>query len=226
MIPNETLLLLIRINYKQYKQRNKLIRKIYYTSIYPFLFLIAIWLVRLYCYHFNVDMTSFGIHPRNLFGLLGIFIGPFVHSDYSHLLANCFPLFMFGLILCHFYRPIALRIFLWIYIITGFWVWVAARNAYHIGASGIVYGLACFLFFSGIFRRDTRLLAISMLVTFAYGSLVWGVLPITESVSWESHLFGSIAGCIVAFYFKAEGPTPQKYDLDDEEEIINLSPEA
>ena len=107
-----------------------------------------------------------------------------------------------------------------IWLFTGFWVWLAARDSAHIGASGIIYGLVCFLFFSGILRKDKRLLSVSMLVTFLYGSMVWGILPIDQTVSWESHLFGSIAGIFCAVYYRKLGPEQPKpqWEIDEENE--------
>jgi hypothetical protein len=101
---------------------------------------------------------------------------------------------------------------------TGVWVWAAGRNSYHIGASGIIYGFITFLFFSGIFRKDTRLLALSLFVTFLYGGAVWGILPFQRGVSWESHMLGSLAGLITAYNFRKEGPPPRIYDFGDEQE--------
>ncbi|MCE3278940.1 MAG: hypothetical protein K0S44_1131 [Bacteroidetes bacterium] len=108
---------------------------------------------------------------------------------------------------------------------TGVWVWAAARESYHIGASGILYGFVAFLFFSGVFRKDTRLLALSLFVVFIYGSTVWGILPIKDGVSWESHLLGTLAGLITSYNFRKEGPAPRKYDLgtDEENALIDVS---
>ncbi len=103
----------------------------------------------------------------------------------------------------YFYNTIALEVFAWIYFITGFWVWIAAREAYHIGASGLVYGLAAFLFFSGIFRRDARSVAVAVAIAFLYSGMMQGILPgVDPTVSWESHLMGSAAGIFCSFYFR------------------------
>jgi hypothetical protein len=110
-----------------------------------------------------------------------------------------------------------------IWLFTGFWVWLLARESAHIGASGLIYGLVCFLFFSGILRKDTRLMAVSLLVTFLYGSMVWGILPIDQSISWESHLFGSVAGFFCAIYFRHEGPQRPKAQWEIDEEIESNS---
>jgi membrane associated rhomboid family serine protease len=102
-----------------------------------------------------------------------------------------------------------------VWLFTGFWVWLIARPEPHIGASGLIYGFVCFLFFSGLFRKNRNLLAISMLVTFLYGSLAWGILPINPTISWESHLMGSLSGIFAAIYFRKEGPQSTKRVLDD-----------
>ena len=101
---------------------------------------------------------------------------------------------------------------------TNLWVWAAARNAFHIGASGLVYGFASFIFFSGIIRKNIKLMALSLLVVFLYGSMVWGIFPIDYRISFEAHLFGSIAGLLLAIYFRKEGPQREEYEWEEEEE--------
>jgi membrane associated rhomboid family serine protease len=169
----------------------------------------------------HLDLSFLGVLPRKPEGLIGIFSCPLIHSDMKHLFANSIPLMILGGCLFYFYREIAIRTFLLVYFITGLCVWAGAREAYHIGASGVVYGLAAFLFFSGIFRRDGKLLAITLLITFLYGSMVWGIFPDffpNENISFESHFWGLIAGTLLAFYFRKEGPIPKKFDWEDEEE--------
>jgi membrane associated rhomboid family serine protease len=125
-----------------------------------------------------------------------------------------------GSALFYFYRDIAPRILILIWLFTGFWVWVGARESYHIGASGVVYGLAAFILVSGILRRHTGLMAMALVVVFLYGSLIWGIFPEffpNENISWESHLFGLIAGISLAFYYRKEGPQRKKYSWELEE---------
>jgi membrane associated rhomboid family serine protease len=191
-------------------------------SLYPpGLFLIAIWIIWLGEWLSGIDLGFLGIYPLTAKGLTGIITGPLIHANLSHLFANSVPLFILGACLFYFYREIAYKTFVLIYLLTGISVWLGAREAYHIGASGIVYGLASFLFFSGIFRRDIRLMAITMFVTFLYGSMVWGIFPEMfpeKNISWESHLWGLIVGMVLAFYFRKEGPQKKKYDWEDEED--------
>ena len=125
-----------------------------------------------------------------------------IHGDIYHLVSNTFPIIILGLGLFYFYHKIALEVFFWIYLASGFWVWIIGREAYHIGASGLVYGLAMFIFWGGILRKNPRSLAISMVVFFLYGYMIYGLFPVDESVSWESHLMGSIAGIFLAVYYK------------------------
>ena len=149
---------------------------------------------------------------------MGIFTAPLLHADIGHLLANTLPLLVLGIIIFFFYRSIAFQLFFWIYLSTGIWVWAAARDSYHIGASGIIYGFESFLFFSGVFRKNPQLLALSLFVVFLYGSAVWGILPVQKGISWESHALGALAGLITAYNFKKEGPPDKTYNLGDDEE--------
>jgi membrane associated rhomboid family serine protease len=104
----------------------------------------------------------------------------------------------------YFYRKIAYKVLFFTYITSGIWVWIMARSAYHIGASGLVYSLVAFIITSGIIRNNIRLLSISLIVVFLYGSLSWGLFPSLPNISWESHLMGAISGIIIAIYYKKE----------------------
>lgn len=197
--------------------RNKT-TKLYASVFYPGLFVLLLWAIKLFEEAFNINLAWYGLYPRSIHGLLGIFTAPLLHADFPHLFSNTIPLLILGSIIVFFYRSIAFPVFFWVYFMTGIWVWVAGRPSYHIGASGIIYGFVSFLFFSGIFRKDTRLLALSLFVTFLYGGTVWGMLPLSNGISWESHLLGAIAGIITAYNFRKEGPQARKYDLGDDEE--------
>jgi hypothetical protein len=106
-----------------------------------------------------------------------------------------------------------------IYLLTGIGVWIIGDGTgFHLGASGLIYGLVSFLFFSGVFRKDRRSLALSLLVTFVYGSMVWGVFPLYEGVSWESHLVGAIIGICIAWFYRNEGQEEEYFGEDENEE--------
>lgn len=200
------------------EEKEKIIRSIFYPSV----FVALIWIVKLAELNFNIPLVKLGLYPRTWEGLLGIVTCPLIHSSvptaYAHVFSNSIPLLVLGAMTFYFYRPIAFSVFFWVYIMTGVWLWAAGREAYHIGASGLVYGFAAFLFFSGIFRKERTLMVLSLLVVFLYGGLVWGILPIFPHISWEAHLLGSLAGFITAFYFRKEGPQAKKYNWEDEKE--------
>jgi membrane associated rhomboid family serine protease len=199
--------------------------KIFSSFLYPSLFVAILWVIKLFEIAFDYDFFWYGLYPRTIHGLTGILTAPLLHGSLSHLISNSLPLIILGAMMFFFYRPIAFQVFFWVYLMTGIWVWAAARSSYHIGASGILYGFVTFLFFSGIFRKDARLMGLSMFVVFLYGGMVWGILPIIKGVSWESHLLGSLAGIITAYNFRNEGPQAKKYDWgsDEENELIDVS---
>ncbi|MBN2172974.1 MAG: rhomboid family intramembrane serine protease [Bacteroidales bacterium] len=168
----------------------------------------------------HLDLGVLGVYPRHAFGLIGILTSPLIHENLKHLFANTIPLFVLGSTLFYFYKEISFRVFFIIYFLTGLAVWAGAREAYHIGASGVIYGLASFLFFSGIFRKAVNLLAITMLVTFLYGSMVWGIFPELfpeQNISWESHFWGLVIGLILAFYYRKQGPQRKIYEWENED---------
>jgi membrane associated rhomboid family serine protease len=151
-------------------------------------------------------------------GLPGILFSPFVHADFTHLFNNSIPLFFLSIALFYFYSEVALKVFIWTYFLTGLLVWIAGRAAWHIGASGLIYGLASFLFFSGIIRRYFRLIALSLLIVFLYGSMVWGLFPgVYKNVSWESHMLGFFSGVVLAVSYRNQGPQQPVYEWMAEE---------
>jgi membrane associated rhomboid family serine protease len=193
-------------------------KRLLYSFAFPGLFLVLIWLVKIAEVTLNLNFTFLGVFPLRAKGLIGIITAPLVHSDFQHLAANSLPLVILGTGIFYFYHKIAYKVFFLIYLISNIWIWFGARYAYHIGASGLIYGFASFLFFSGVIRKNVKLMAISLLVVFLYGSMVWGLLPIQPHVSWESHLMGAIAGLVLAFYYRDKGPKRKIYSWELEEE--------
>lgn len=185
--------------------------------IFPGIFLLILWGIRLTEEICKLSFVEYGILPRTISGLKGIFFSPLIHGDTSHLLSNSLPLLILGIIVFYFYRSIAFDIFFWIYILTNLWVWISgSQKGYHVGASGIIYGFVSFLFFSGVFRKDRKSLALALLVAFVYGGLVWGVFPVFPGVSWESHFFGALTGAIAAYVYRHVDKEPE--DLQEEED--------
>ena len=96
-------------------------------------------------------------------------------------------------------------------------VWLFARGGDHVGASGLVYGLASYVFVAGVIRRDRRAIATSLLVSFLYGALVWGVLPIEPHVSWETHLAAALIGVALAIALRRRDALVRvRYSWEDE----------
>jgi membrane associated rhomboid family serine protease len=194
-------------------------KKLFLSIIIPGIFIFFMWLVKIIEILFELDLSGYGIFPLTLKGLPGIIFSPFIHADFNHLFNNSLPLFFLSVALFYFYSEVALKVFIWTYFLTGILVWIAGREAWHIGASGLVYGLASFLFFSGIIRRYYRLIALSLLIVFIYGSMVWGIFPgIYKYVSWESHMLGFFSGVVLAVWYRNKGPQRPVYEWMEEED--------
>jgi len=188
------------------------------SMVPPAVILFLIWLCWIFTWIDGTDLFFLGIFPRNISGAAGILAAPFIHANFNHLINNTVPFFFLLTATFYFYQKVAWKVLLIAWIIPGILVWLFARPAYHIGASGQVYCFASFVFFSGIVRRNINLLAISMLVIFLYGSMVWGIFPYRPDMSWESHLMGLTVGMVMAVAYRHEGPGPTKFIQDMEEE--------
>jgi membrane associated rhomboid family serine protease len=185
--------------------------------------LLLLWGVKAVEQAAGIDLAFLGIYPHRFSGLLGILTGPLVHGNVFHLLSNSIPLGILIFSLIFFYQPIALRVMALVYLITGLWVWIIAREAYHIGASGVVYGLLSFFLFSGFIRKDMGSLAISFIVLILYGtSFFTGLLPTEYHISFESHNFGALVGFGCAVFWRevpmAGQETPSNLEPKEEEE--------
>ena len=185
--------------------------------IFPASFILLLALIEFLEFYWQVRFVKYGVLPRTVEGLKGILLSPLIHGDWKHLTNNAVPLFVLISTLTYFYRGIANEVFLWSWLMSGIWLWSIGRPSFHIGASGLVYALASFLFFSGFFRKHTRLMAISMFVVFLYGGMIWGVFPMQDHISWEGHLSGGFAGLILAYWFKESGPPKQIYQYEIDE---------
>jgi membrane associated rhomboid family serine protease len=178
----------------------------------------VLWGIHFLTWVLDIDRTLFATTPKETSGLVGILTSPLMHADFWHLLGNSGPLFVFAASMIYFYRKSALKATIGIWLATGISVWIIGNRIPIIGASGVVYGLGSYLFFSGVFRRDVRSIVIALVIAFYYGgSLVAGVFPTKEGVSWESHLFGAIAGVAMAWHYRRVDVQPRKrYRWQDE----------
>lgn len=185
----------------------------------PIKFILILWLIHIVQVVFMLDFGTLGLYPRTSFGLKGILFAPLIHSDWGHIISNTPPLFALSVIIMFFYRRVAIPSFFMIYLLTGLAVWIFGRSVFHIGASGVVYGLVSFVFWNGIFRRNLKSIVLALIVIFYYGSMFMGILPGQEGISWESHLLGAIVGIFVSFWYKdriEQDEEKQKYSWETE----------
>ncbi|GDX52147.1 rhomboid family intramembrane serine protease [Bacteroidota bacterium] len=197
----------------------------FWLSIYLAFIITAIFgFVKFSAWAFDIDekVFEFGILPRTLSGLRGIIFSPLIHGDAGHYLGNAIPLFVLSVLILYFYRQFYFKVLLLVWLFDGIGVWLIGREVYHIGASGVVYGLAFFAFFSGVLKKNRNMLAMSMLVLFLYGSLIWGMYPLENGVSWEAHLAGFLTGTLMAVYYRKSGPPNDPVpDWMNQEEILS-----
>jgi len=190
---------------------------LYLSLFFPMLLVLLIWIVKFFELGSGIDLSSFGVFPRSVHGLVGILTAPLIHDDVKHAFANSIPLLVLGFLMYNAYRKVAIKSVIVIWLLSGIGIWLIGRPAYHIGASGVVFGINFFLFFSGLFRLDMRSLALSLLVAFAYGSMVWGIFPVDWKISFEAHAMGALSGVLLAWWYR-EVDRPPAVRWDDEEE--------
>ena len=183
-------------------------------------FATVLWLIKLVEITLDLDLTPYGVYPRRASGLWGILWAPLIHGSLSHLFANTLPIIILGTALLYGYPRSAKIVIPVIYTGSGLGVWLLARSAYHIGASGLTLGMLLFVFTIGVLRWDKRAIALALIVSFLYGGAIWGVFPGDPLISYESHLFGAIIGVVLAILFKTHDPAPpeKKYSWEDEED--------
>ena len=182
--------------------------RLFYALWTTALFLLLIWGVYAINEAYALNWRRWGNHPRECEHWTGVFTYPFLHGDLEHLWNNTATFFTLNGLLFYFYRSIAARTWILLYLLSGVGLWVFAKGGNHIGASGINYALAAFLFTSGVVRKSQLLLRVTLLVAFLYGGMVWWMLPIDEHISWEGHIAGAVSGLLMAVMFRKKGPLP------------------
>jgi len=186
---------------------------------YPAYFIFLIWAVHLFQIVTLLDLSYLGTYPRTSFGLRGVVFSPLLHSGFPHLINNSIPLFALSGLIYFFFPRVASKSVLMIYVLSGLAVWGFGRSVFHIGASGVVYGLVAFVFWTGIFRRNVKSIVLSLIVGFYYSGMFLGILPNQEGISWESHLLGGVVGIFVAYWLRYQIETdeePKRYSWEDE----------
>jgi membrane associated rhomboid family serine protease len=188
------------------------------------------WMSFYFNARYDLGLTEYGLKPRTAGGLFGILTISFLHGDLGHILSNTFPILILGTLLFYHYREVAWQVLLFSVLSTGALVWLfGEKGSNHIGASGVLYALAGFLFVSGIIRRHKMLFGVSLLVTFLYGTIVWGILPPEFlqairfapeklNISWEGHLFGFLSGIALAFLYRKRGLQAPTYEWQQEDD--------
>ena len=197
-------------------------KELFFHSIIKAVIIVAVlWVVFLMNDIFGLHLNDYGLVPRNIDGLTGIFTMPFLHGDLEHLFSNSIPLLVLLFSIFYFFHKKAVLILLMTWFMAGIFTWVIGTEGVHIGASGIVYALAFFLVTISILKQEPKLMAYSLIIIFLYGSIVWGFFPQLfpdKHISWEGHLAGAISGVTLAFFYKNEGPVKKVYFEDEEEE--------
>jgi membrane associated rhomboid family serine protease len=192
----------------------------FWFNIFLVLALLSVlWIVQFIQYFNIADLSSYGIWPHHFAGLKGIIFSPFIHGSFEHLISNTLPMLVLLTVLLNAYPRVALWVLVFVHVLSGILVWTFAPDTgVHIGISGIIYGIAAFLVASGLFRKDRTSTSIAILVALVYGSMIWGFVP-QPGISWQSHLYGSISGVIIAFVFrKRDLPEPTEMELEKPEE--------
>ncbi|WP_320054743.1 rhomboid family intramembrane serine protease [uncultured Acetobacteroides sp.] len=182
--------------------------------------LLLVWLAFFVEYLLGDSMPNLGIMPREWGSIANFLAAPFIHKSIDHLLNNSIVFFILSLTCFYFYGGITLWVVLG-GVVSGFFVWVFGREAYHMGLSGVCYCLTSFLFFSGIVRKNISLMTISLLVAFLQSEMIWGLFPSLNeplNISWEGHLSGGAAGFFLAFYYRKQGPPNDPEPEDDFED--------
>ena len=177
------------------------------------LFIVALWVIHTISFFADLNLAFLGVLPRKASGLVGILTAPLIHGDWQHLISNTIPLAAMSAMLFLFFRRVAVKTFLLVYLLSGIGVWLFGRpDTHHIGASGVVYGLISFVFWSGIFRRNLRSIVLALVILVMYSGYFAGIVPGEERISWESHLLGACAGIFLAWLYKSKIEPDEKVE--------------
>ncbi len=181
--------------------------------------MLVVWLAEMYV---DPKLIHYGVKPGDWDHWYGIFFMPLLHdpNHYEHILNNSLPFLVLTAALFFYYRNIAWVVFLTSWIGSGIVVWLFARTGtVHIGMSGVLYALFGFLFISGFFKQVLQLQVVSLGVCFVYGSMIWGIFPMDETISWEGHFAGFLIGVTLAIIYRKHGPERRKFQYEIEKEL-------
>lgn len=187
---------------------------------WPFLLLVILMMLVGLLRNAGIPVSEiFMLKPHSGSHLIGIITSSFIHKDMNHLLSNALPFITLGILLKYAFKQHWWLILCMAWLFTGLWTWMAARETYHIGASGIVYALFGFLITVGFISRNRVMIIIALLAIFEYGGMVWGIFPVRHDISWESHGWGFLSGVLLAFVFRKEGLPAEVWQWEEEENM-------
>ena len=207
------------------KQENTILNqqppnKFRYSLFIMLWFVALLWLIQITSALFGLDLVRLGVYPGEITGLRGILFAPLIHASFAHVFSNTLPLLVMGTAMLLGYPRSSKFVFPVMYFGVGLLVWIFGRESFHVGASGINFGLLAFVFVIGALRWDKKAIALSCLVFFMYGSMIWGIFPTEPGISFESHFFGAAIGALCAIIFRNidAKPPEKRYDWEDETE--------
>jgi membrane associated rhomboid family serine protease len=188
--------------------------------------LMVLWLIFTIDQVFELRLVRFGLRPGSVPGLVGLLTAPLLHGNLQHILSNSLPFFISLLAMLFLYPRASLLTLPGIWLGSGLLAWFIGRPSLHFGASGLVYGMLAYVFLAGVIRRDIRSVSVSMMVAFLYGTMIWGVLPIRQGMSWEMHLSGAIMGVMFALLYRNYDRLPVKrYEWEDDDTVPEWYPD-
>lgn len=203
-------------------------RESFYFKLKLAVSIVLVWfLVELIDNIFKLHLESYGLKPKSIVGLLGVLSFPFLHGDWNHLLSNASSAIVLFTGLFVFHPNRSLRYLIILYLGSGSLLWVIGREGTnHIGASGLIYAVAFFLFVSSIRERNRSSMALSFFIILMYGGMVWGITPFTvlPNVSWDGHLAGAIVGVTLALYAYRNYVKPKELFTEDERPFFKKYP--
>ncbi len=195
------------------------LKKIFSSMLIPVFFMGLCWIVYIAENLLEINLSQYGLAPREISQWFGIFTMPFLHSDLGHIFANSVSFIVLGTMIFYFYSEKAIQIFAYSYLLTGILTWLIGIRGIHIGASGMVYAFAAYVFTVGVRSRNIQNMALSLVVVFLYGSMVWGLYPQNTGISWEGHLAGAISGVVLAYLYPTKHIEPEPFDEFDDEDF-------
>ena len=164
--------------------------------------LIIIWIVEIVNLFTGHSLYIYGILPREIYGLKGIILHPFIHASLQHIISNTIPLFVLGFLVALDGKWPFIKTSVWIILCGGIFLWIFGRSSFHVGASLVIFGYFGYVIMRAITKKTISSIIIAILTILLYGGLIYGLVPVNNQISWEGHLFGLLSGLVAARIFK------------------------